>query len=74
VFEKAIFGVAQRVKEGESMWESMEKTHLFNDMTIEMIKVGESTGALEDMLTNVSDFLDEEIDQRISTLVALVEP
>jgi type IV pilus assembly protein PilC len=74
VFEKAIIGVAQRVKEGESMWESMEKTHLFNDMTIEMIKVGESTGALEEMLTNVSDFLDEEIDQRISTLVALVEP
>ena len=47
---------------------------LFGDMTVEMIKVGESTGALEEMLTNVADFLDEEIEQKISTLVALVEP
>ena len=74
VFERSIEAVAGRVKEGESMWESMEKTGLFTDMTVEMIKVGESTGALEEMLTNVSDFLDEEIDQRVSTLVALVEP
>ncbi len=66
--------VARKVKEGEAMWESMEKTGLFGDMTVEMIKVGESTGALEEMLTNVSDFLDEEIEQKISTLVALVEP
>lgn len=74
VFQRALEGVARRVKEGESMWESIEKTGLFNDMTTEMIKVGESTGALEEMLTNVADFLDEEIDQRLSTLVALVEP
>ena len=56
------------------MWESIERTGLFNDMTTEMIKVGESTGALEEMLTNVSDFLDEEIEQKLATLVALVEP
>jgi type IV pilus assembly protein PilC len=74
VFEQAVVGVARRVKEGESMWDSMERTGLFTDMTIEMVKVGESTGALEEMLTNISDFLDEEIDQRISTLVAMVEP
>jgi type IV pilus assembly protein PilC len=74
VFERSIDNVARRVKEGEPMWESMEKTGLFSDMTVEMIKVGESTGSLEEMLTNVSDFLDEEIEQRISTLVALVEP
>ena len=74
VFERSIDSVARKVKEGEAMWESMEKTDLFTDMTVEMIKVGESTGALEEMLTNVSDFLDEEIEQRVSTLVALVEP
>lgn len=74
VYERAVDSVARKVKEGEAMWESMEKTGLFGDMTVEMIKVGESTGALEEMLTNVSDFLDEEIEQKISTLVALVEP
>lgn len=74
VYEKHVEEVARRVKEGEAMWDSMERTGLFSDMTIEMIKVGESTGALEEMLTNIADFLDEEIDGRISTLVALVEP
>jgi len=74
VYEKAVDTVARRVKEGEAMWDSMEKTGLFSDMTVEMIKVGESTGALEEMLTNVADFLDEEIEQKISTLVSLVEP
>lgn len=74
VFTRALNGVARRVKEGEAMWESIEQTGLYNDMTTEMIKVGESTGSLEEMLTNISDFLDEEIDQKLSTLVALVEP
>ncbi len=74
LYEKQVNAVARRVKEGEAMWDSMEKTGLFTEMTIEMIKVGESTGALEEMLTNIADFLDEEIDGRISTLVALVEP
>jgi type IV pilus assembly protein PilC len=74
VYEDAIQNVAQRVKEGEPMWESMEKSGLFSDMTNEMVKVGESTGALEEMLINIADFLDEEIDQKLSTMVALVEP
>ena len=73
-YERAVDSVARRVKEGEAMWDSMEKTGLFPEMTLEMIKVGESTGSLEEMLTNVADFLDEEIDQKISTLVSLVEP
>ena len=74
VYEQGVDGTARRVKEGESMWESLEKSALFSDMTIEMIKVGESTGSLEEMLTNVADFLDEEIDQKLSTLVSMVEP
>jgi type IV pilus assembly protein PilC len=74
LFMREIFGVAKKVKEGESMWESLEKTGLMSDMAIEMIKVGESTGSLEEMLANVSDFIDEEIDQRINTLLSLLEP
>ena len=74
VYGRALDGVTRRVQEGEALWDSLEKTHLFGDMTTEMIKVGESTGALEEMLTNVSDFLDEEIDQKLTTMVALVEP
>jgi type IV pilus assembly protein PilC len=44
------------------------------DMSIEMIKVGESTGAMEEMLSNVSNFYDEEIDSSLTTVVNLMEP
>ncbi len=74
LFSKEILDVARKVKEGESMWESLEKTGLMSDMAIEMIKVGESTGSLEEMLANVSDFIDDEIEQRINTLLSLLEP
>lgn len=74
VFTREIKVVAGRVKEGQSLWESLEKTGLFTDMSIEMIKVGESTGALEEMLTAVADFLDEEIDAKLSMIVSFIEP
>ena len=74
IFESEIMGVAQRVREGGALWDSLDRTGLMTDMAIEMIKVGESTGALEEMLTNVANFYDEEIDSSLATLVALMEP
>jgi len=74
IFEQRILEVGQKVREGGSLWESLEQTGLMTDMSVEMIKVGESTGALEDMLTNVANFYDEEIDSNLATLVALMEP
>ena len=62
VFEQALLGVAGRVREGDSLWESLDETGLISDITIQMIKVGESTGALDEMLDECSDFTDEEID------------
>lgn len=73
-FETELLRVTQKVREGQPLWESLEKTGLIGDIAIEMIKVGESTGALEEMLNNVSDFTDEEIDYRLSRVVTLVEP
>ena len=63
-----------KVREGQPLWESLEKTHLMTDMSVEMIKVGESTGSLEEMLTNVATFYDEEIDSELTTMVSLMEP
>jgi type IV pilus assembly protein PilC len=74
VFESEMLKVAQKVREGGALWESLEQTGLMTDMSIEMIKVGESTGALEEMLTNVANFYDEEIDSSLATLVSLMEP
>jgi type IV pilus assembly protein PilC len=73
-FETLLLGVTNKVREGQPLWESLEKTHLISDLAIEMIKVGESTGALEEMLNNASDFTDEEIDYRLTQVVAIIEP
>jgi type II secretory pathway component PulF len=62
------------VKEGGSLWESLEATGLVHEMAIGMIRVGESSGALTEMLDQVSEFLDTEIDKRIQMLLALMEP
>lgn len=66
--------VGTEVREGRALWESLEETGVVTDLGIEMTKVGESTGALDVMLHKVSEFYDEEIDNRISTLVTLFEP
>ena len=47
---------------------------MFLGMSIDMIKVGEATGSLDDMLGNVSDFLDEQIETRMQRILSLVEP
>jgi type IV pilus assembly protein PilC len=62
------------VREGKPFHEALEKSEVFTDMSIDMVKVGEATGSLDDMLTNVSDFLDEQIETRMQRLLSLVEP
>jgi len=69
-----IAGIVQRVREGEPLWRSLEETKVITDLAVEMIKVGESTGSLTEMLTNVSEFYDEEIEARLSRVVAAIEP
>jgi type IV pilus assembly protein PilC len=64
----------QMVREGKPFHEALEKSDVFTDMSIDMVKVGEATGSLDDMLTNVSDFLDEQIETRMQRLLSLVEP
>jgi len=74
VFEKNLLGVAGRVREGQALWESLERTGLMSDISVEMIKVGESTGALEEMLNSASEFTEEEIDYKLTRLITVVEP
>jgi type IV pilus assembly protein PilC len=69
-----IFGIVQNVREGEPLWRSLDSTNVVSDLAVEMIKVGESTGALTEMLANVSEFYDEEIEARLSRMVAAIEP
>lgn len=69
-----IFGIVQNVREGEPLWRSLDSTGVISDLAIEMIKVGESTGALTEMLANVSEFYDEEIEARLTRMVSAIEP
>jgi type IV pilus assembly protein PilC len=71
---RKISGIVQNVREGEPLWRSLETTGAISDLAVEMIKVGESTGALTEMLGNVSEFYDEEIEARLSRVVAAIEP
>ena len=74
VLEKELMEATVRVREGQALWESLERTGYIGDMAIEMVKVGESTGALVEMLDNASEFSEEEIDYRLSKMVTLIEP
>jgi type IV pilus assembly protein PilC len=62
------------VREGQSLTTALESTTMLDNLALEMVKVGEQTGALADMLTAVADFYDEELDTRLATVMALVEP
>ncbi|HYT31074.1 MAG TPA: type II secretion system F family protein, partial [Thermoanaerobaculia bacterium] len=71
---KRVRNVVPRVREGGELWRALESTDVFTNLTIEMIKVGEMSGALEEMLSSVSDFYDEEIDVRLARVISFVEP
>ncbi|HEV8609669.1 MAG TPA: type II secretion system F family protein [Thermoanaerobaculia bacterium] len=66
--------VVPKVREGGELWQALESTGILTNLTIEMIKVGETSGALEEMLTAVSDFYDEEIDVLLARVITFVEP
>jgi len=74
VFEKELLGVTVHVREGQPLWESLERTGYVSEMAVEMVKVGESTGSLVEMLDNASEFSEEEIDYRLSKMVTMIEP
>ena len=64
----------QMVREGKPFHDALEKSEIFTDMAIDMVKVGEATGSLDDMLSSVADFLDEQVETRMARLLSLVEP
>jgi type IV pilus assembly protein PilC len=65
---------ARRVREGRSLAFSLEETKFFPDLAIEMIEVGESTGALPAMLNSVAEFFEEDVQNSLGTALQLIEP
>jgi type IV pilus assembly protein PilC len=66
--------VSARVREGESFARALDARGAFPEVAVKMAEVGESTGALQDMLNTVADFYDEEIATNMDRFVTLVEP
>jgi type IV pilus assembly protein PilC len=64
----------QMVREGKPFHGALETSEIFTDMAVDMVKVGEATGSLDDMLSSVADFLDEQVETRMARLLSLVEP
>jgi type IV pilus assembly protein PilC len=67
-------GVTRRVREGESFAGGLRSIAVFPDVAIKMVEVGESTGALQEMLNSLADFYDEEIETEVARFITLVEP
>jgi type IV pilus assembly protein PilC len=66
--------VASRVREGQSFASALLARGVFPDVAVKMVEVGESTGALQEMLSSLADFYDEEIETEVGRFITLVEP
>lgn len=74
VVEKAVLEVRQAVSEGKALAEPLSKLKIFPPMVTQMIAVGESTGAVETMLSKIAEFYDEEVDTAVANLTSMIEP
>lgn len=74
LFSEALGEAAGRVREGQSLSAGLEATRLVPPLALDMVGVGEASGALAAMLASVADFFEEEVNTRLSTLVSIIEP
>lgn len=72
--EKAIYVVRAGITEGRTMADPLAEVGVFPSMVVQMISVGEQTGALDTMLEKIADFYDKEVDQAVENLTAMIEP
>ena len=71
---KGVMRASTRVREGQGLASSLEEQNIFPDLAVEMIEVGESTGALPAMLNSVAEFYEEDVQTALNASMALIEP
>jgi len=74
IVESGVLFVRQSISEGKNMAEPLAQTKIFPDMVVQMIAVGEQTGALDQMLNKVADFYEEETDIAVAAMTSALEP
>ncbi len=72
--EKAIYNVRTGISEGQTIADPLSESGVFPPMVCSMIAVGESTGAIDAMMEKIADFYDEEVDQAVENMTAMIEP
>jgi type IV pilus assembly protein PilC len=74
IVEDAIMATRKSIEEGKTIAQPLEETDVFPPMVIQMISVGEQTGALDAMLSKIADFYEDEVDEAVENLMSLLEP
>ncbi len=74
IVEEAILYSRARIAEGKNMAEPLMQTNVFPPMVVQMVGVGEQTGALDTMLNKIADFYEQEVDVAVSAMTSLIEP
>ena len=74
IIEDAVMAVRKSVEEGKTISEPLADTRVFPAMVVQMINVGEQTGALDQMLSKIADFYEDEVDTAVAGLMKLIEP
>jgi type IV pilus assembly protein PilC len=74
IVEEAIYNVRSSISEGRSIAQPLGESGVFPAMVVQMISVGETTGALDQMLNKIADFYDEEVETAVDALTSMIEP
>ncbi len=74
VVENALIKTRKSISEGKTIADPLKETEIFPSMVVQMIAVGEATGALDTMLLKIADFYDDEVDAAVDAMTALLEP
>ena len=74
VIERAIMAVRKSVEEGRNMADPLRESGVFPNMVVQMIAVGEQTGAMDAMLQKIADFYEAEVDDAVKNMLTLLEP
>ena len=74
IIEEAILFARQKISEGRNMAEPLMEANVFPPMVVQMVGVGEQTGALDAMLNKIADFYEDEVDVAVAAMTSLIEP
>jgi type IV pilus assembly protein PilC len=74
IYEEAVYQMRDQVATGQQLQLAMAQTGLFPNMVVQMVAIGEESGALDSMLAKVADFYEQEVDDAVDGLSALMEP